>query len=484
MQLVEEGKIKLDGKITDYLKDYRKDTGDKVTIHHLLTHTSGIKSYTNIPNVWSDSLRNHYEKEYFIKHFHSSDFEFEPGEKYSYNNTGYYLLAAIAEELTGKPFGELLKERIFTPAGMLNTGSEDTEVPINKKAYGYLKRGNGFTLDPYFYMPNVMGAGHMYSTVVDLFNWDQALYDDKILSTESKKKMFTPFLSGYGYGWGIGKQPIGETGDSTTIISHSGGINGFNTVMVRLVDHKHLIVLFSNYGAAPLGEMAQNIGAIIYGEEYDFPKRPIGNYLYTIIEEEGIKNAVDLYRQLKEEEKDSFNFAENELNTLGYTLMREGKLDEAIEIFKLNVEAFSEESNPYDSMGEAYMNKGEKELAIKFYKKSLEINPANQNGIDMLKKLGVEYNSKDVVVQIEILKKYVGKYLLAEGMEFTVRLDGDKLMVTLTGQPEFQVFPMSEVKFYYKVVNAQIEFTIDENGEANLLTLYQSGRVIPCERIE
>ncbi|HAB51525.1 MAG TPA: serine hydrolase, partial [Ignavibacteriales bacterium] len=125
MQLVEEGKIKLDAKLTDYLPNYRKDTGDKVTIHHLLNHTSGITPYTSLQGVWSDSLRNHYKQDYFIEHFHSGDLQFEPGSKYVYNNTGYYLLAVIAEKVTGKGFGVLLKERIFDPLKMRNTGSED-----------------------------------------------------------------------------------------------------------------------------------------------------------------------------------------------------------------------------------------------------------------------------------------------------------------------------------------------------------------------
>ena len=345
MQLVEEGKIKLEGKVTDYLPDYRKDTGDKVTIHHLLTHTSGIVSYTNIPNVWLDSLRIHYEKEYFIKHFHSSDFEFEPGEKFSYNNTGYYLLAAIIEEVTGKSFGEVLSERILEPAGMNNSGSEDDEIAIKKMASGYLKQGNRIAEDRYMFMLNVIGAGHMYSTVEDLFIWDQALYGTEFLSEESKEKMFTPFLSNYGYGWGIRYQKIGDTGDSTKVITHSGGINGFTTLVVRLVDDNNFIALFNNMGGSPRGEMAQQIGNILYGEEFVYPKRPIGDYLYLVIEDEGIDNAVAVYKKLKEDDSTSYNFAENQLNTLGYLLLREDRVDESIVIFKLNIEAYPDEFN-------------------------------------------------------------------------------------------------------------------------------------------
>jgi len=134
MQLVEKGKIKVDGKITDYLPDYRKDTGDRVTIHHLLTHTSGIPSYTGLPGFWSDSTRNPYALEYVVKNFCSGNLEFEPGAKYVYNNTGYYLLGAIIEKVSGKPFAEVLTENILKPLQMQNTGVEVANMLFNCSA--------------------------------------------------------------------------------------------------------------------------------------------------------------------------------------------------------------------------------------------------------------------------------------------------------------------------------------------------------------
>ena len=118
MQLVEEGKIKIDEKMTTYFKNYRKDTGDKVTIHHLLTHTSGIPSYTGYPGFWSDSSRNPYTTDQLINKFCSGDLEFEPGSKFLYNNSGYVLLAKIIEEVTGKSYEENMQERIFDKIGM------------------------------------------------------------------------------------------------------------------------------------------------------------------------------------------------------------------------------------------------------------------------------------------------------------------------------------------------------------------------------
>ncbi len=485
MQLVEEGKISLDGKITDYLPEYRHDTGDRITIHQLLTHTSGIKSYTNMDHVWSDSLRNHYDKAYFIKHFHSGNLEFEPETKFAYNNTGYYLLAAIAEEVTGKPFGTLLKDRILDPTGMTNSGSEDDELIIDKMTSGYIRSLNTYREDPYMYMPNAMGAGHMYSTVEDLYKWDQILYTNKILSNASKQKMFTPFLNKYGYGWLIVKKP-GRTGeDSSVVITHSGGINGFNTVIARDTTLKNTLIIFSNIATPPLNEIVTNISKIMSGEKYDYPKKPIAAMLKEIIADEGLDAGINYYRELKSsDDASAFDFSESQLNLLGYTYLRNDQIENAIEIFKLNVEAFPEAYNTYDSMGEAYMVNGDSVLAIENYKKSLELNPGNASAIEKLKELGVEQIDDDNIVKNEILSRYIGEYELAPKFVITITVEGNQIFAQATGQAKFEIFPKKETSFYYKVVNAQIDFVENDDGIFETLILHQNGRDMPAKKIK
>ncbi|NOX17370.1 MAG: serine hydrolase [Chlorobi bacterium] len=484
MKLVEEGKIKLDGKLSDYLPYYRKETGEKVTIRQLLNHTSGIPSYTSLPGVWSDSLRNHYDKKYFIEHFHSGDLEFEPGTQFKYDNTGYYLLAAIIEEVTGKSFEEVLQEKILTPAGLTNTGVEtEEEYPIKHEAYGYMKGVSKLRRDSYIFMPNAMGAGSMYSTVGDLFKWDRVLYTDKILSAESKKKMFTPYLANYGFGWMIVSIPL-PGGDSVKVITHSGGINGFNTVMTRFPDDDNFIAVFSNVSPPPIKEILRNLMAILYDKEFEYPKKPIKDYLLEIINEEGADAAVSLYKNLKKEETETFDFSENELNLLGYELLNENRLEDAVKIFALNVEEYPKSSNVYDSYAEALMKKGENEKAVENYKKSLDLNPANKNAIERLKKLGVEYQNEKLEVSAEILKSYEGVYALAPNFNVTIRADGTALFAKATGQGEYEIFPKSETKFFYKVVDAQIEFFKDENGKVDRLVLYQNGRELPGKKVE
>src|SRR6185295_7497802 len=230
-QLVQEGKIKLDGKLTDYLPDYRKDTGDRITIHQLLNHTSGIPSYTGLPNFFQDISRNPYSVSDFVKKYASGDLEFEPGTKFNYNNSGYFLLGAIVEKVTGKPYEQALKERIFDPVGMKNTGYDHYDTILAKRAAGYEKRPGGFINAPYLDMSLPYAAGSLYSTVEDLYLWDQALYTDKLLSPQLKELMIKPGMSNYAYGWVVRKAPLGAGDEQMTIIEHGGGINGFNTLI-------------------------------------------------------------------------------------------------------------------------------------------------------------------------------------------------------------------------------------------------------------
>lgn len=387
MQLVEEGKISLEAKMTAYLPDYRKQTGDRVTIHHLLTHTSGIPSYTALPGFWSDSTRNHYSVDYVVENFCSRDLEFEPGEKYRYNNSGYYLLGAIIEAVTGKPFAQVLRERILDPVGMDNTGMDDQSQILKKRASGYVKHLTEYVNDPYFFMQNAYAAGAMYSTVEDLYKWDQALYTEKLISEKSKQKMFTPFLSNYGYGWSIDTMPLANASDSVKVIAHGGGINGFNTLIARFVEDKHLVVLLNNTGPAPLSDMSQGIVNILYDRPASLPKIPIAETLLKTLLETDVQAAIKQYRDLKADQKEEYDFGESQLNRLGYQLLGLDRVADAIEIFKLNIEAYPEAFNPYDSLGEAYMINGDYELAIKNYAKSIELNPDNTNGIEMLKKI-------------------------------------------------------------------------------------------------
>jgi CubicO group peptidase (beta-lactamase class C family) len=482
LQLVEEGKLKLDGKITDYLPDYRKDTGDKVTIHHLLNHTSGIPSYTGLPGFFQNESRNPYAVKDFVKKFASGDLEFEPGSKFSYNNSGYFLLGAIIEQVTGKSYARALQERIFDPVGMKDTGYDDDAPLIKKRATGYQKTPDGYENAPYLDMLLPYAAGSIYSTVEDLYKWDQALYDNKILSAASKELMFKPGLSNYGYGFNITDLPIGKTDQKTKIVGHSGGINGFNSHFTRAVEQKHLVVILDNVG---LGRYHRTITAsiinILNNQPYDEPKKSIAETLYKIAIEKGGAAAVAEYRCLKAGTSSGiYDFSEGELNTLGYQLLAKERTKDAIEIFKLNIEIFPAAPNPYDSLGEAYFKDGQKEPALAAYRKALELSPGNAGVIRAINRI----EGKDTKVDPSVYDAYVGEYEIAPNLILSVTREGDKLMGQPSGQGKLELEPVSETQFTVTRVRASITFEKDAAGKVTGLIFVQGTRTTNAKKIK
>ncbi|WP_373518018.1 serine hydrolase [Pricia sp.] len=488
LQLVAEGKLKLDEPITAYLPDYPKANGNKITLHDLLTHTSGIPNYTSFPKFFEERSRNPYTVEEFVKVFADSTLQFIPGETFAYSNSGYFLLGAIIEKVTGKSYEDQLEKRIFTPLKMNNSGFDHHENMLKKRATGYQKLGNGYQNSSYLDMSIPYSAGSLYATVEDLYLWDQALYTDQILNKESKDLMFAQYIPAfeghYGYGWNMVRRPKGNSKDSVETIGHGGGINGFNTLITRFPVEKNLIVLLNNTGGAPLDEITTAMSGILYGKPYDMPKKSVANSLSGVINEKNIAAGLEHFKQLKDAE--DYSLKEDEMNSVGYQFLRSDNIEAAMAIFKLNVEEYPKSSNVYDSYGEALMKKGDKGNAIINYKKSLELNPGNTNAMDKLKKMGVATEGliKEVTVEPTILESYVGKYQLQPGFVITVRKEGDQLKAQATGQPEFEIYPKAKNIFYLKVVAAELTFNKNDQGAVESLTLNQGGQQLVGKRLQ
>ena len=385
MQLVAEGKLKLDGKLTDYLPDYRKDTGDRITIAQLLNHTSGIPSYTSQPTFFAESSRDPYTPVEFVKKFASGDLEFEPGSKFTYNNSAYFLLGVIIEKVTGKPYADAVQERIFTPLGMKSSGYDLAAPVLPKRASGYEPRGGDVVNAPYLDMTVPYAAGSLYSTVEDLYLWDRALYTDRLLRDDLKKHLFTPTLQDYGFGWVIKKVRLDDGKSELGTISHAGGINGFSTRIFRVPETKELVVLLDNTSRGDkLNALSSSIFSILHDIE---PKQPRRSAVDELRKETNGAAIVARYRELRKTKPDEYEYQESDLNTLGYSMLTQSRVDDAIEIFKLNVEMYPQSGNPYDSLGEAYAVKGDKELALRNYRKSVELDPENKNAIDAIARL-------------------------------------------------------------------------------------------------
>lgn len=386
LQLVQEGKLKLDDTVSAILPWYRQDTGTRFTVHHLLNHTSGLPNYTNA-EFFAGPGRRTWGTEAFVKQFCSGDLEFEPGAEYRYSNSGYFLLGAVIEQVTGKSYERNLRERILDPLGMKDTGYDLQEIILPKHASGYMRRGGQVTAADYVDLSTPGAAGAMYSTVEDMVRWDQALYTNTLLGPELKAKMFTPGLGQYGYGWGIRTLPIGPGKAERTLVRHSGDIPGFSSYIMRVPEERHLVVIMSNFDNRALRAVGEGVLDILYGRTAPDPKRSLAETLHKTYQAKGLDVAVRQYRDIKASEAEKYGMDESALVALGYQLLGAGKTDDAIAIFKLNIEAFPQGWNSYDSLAEAYMTAGKKEDAVRNYAKSLELNPGNRNAVDQLNEL-------------------------------------------------------------------------------------------------
>jgi D-alanyl-D-alanine carboxypeptidase len=261
LQLVEAGKLKLDDPVKKYYEQ-APPAWDKITVHHLLTHTSGIPSYTAIPNFFRDKSRDPLEPAEIVKMTQDKPLEFEPGEKWIYNNTGYVLLGYIIEKASGEEYADYARKHIFEPLGMKDTGYDVQKVILKKRASGYSPEG---TNAAYLDMTLPYSAGSLYSTVDDMLIWDQALHEGKLVSKESYDRMFTPVKNNYAYGWNV------VTFSGRTEQAHGGGINGFNTYFVRYPAERLAVAVFANMNGPYADQIAKGLSRMFFGEPVSLP---------------------------------------------------------------------------------------------------------------------------------------------------------------------------------------------------------------------
>lgn len=198
----------------------------------------------------------------FVRTFAGLPLDFEPGTAFRYSNSGYFLLGAIIEQVTGKPYAQVLSENILQPLHMQDSGYDLPGTILPRRAAGYDKKGPAITNTTYLNMAVPYAAGSIYSTVLDLYKWDQALYTTQLLSEASKALLFKPFRSNYAYGWSTGKAAMAT--DTVALVYHNGGINGFGTYLVRAPKDHQLVVVLDNEGGAHAGQVATDMLRVLY----------------------------------------------------------------------------------------------------------------------------------------------------------------------------------------------------------------------------
>ena len=374
LKLAEEGKIDLQETVRDYFPDYPAPQGDQVTIHHLLTHTSGIPSYTNFPEYASEIEREPFAPDSLVKLFSGRDLEFEPGTEWRYSNSGYFLLGAIIEEITGKPYHQVLQERILDPLALRNTGYDHYGELIDRRANGYVRTFEGYENARYFNSSVPYAAGSMYSTVRDLYKWDQALYTDRLFEDPKyKEMMFTPHMQDYGYGWFIREMPLGEDGDEVKVIEHGGGIRGFITGFMRLVDDRHLVVVMDNTQSNTVQTITEDLARLVYGQAVELPKASVAKRLYETVKERGAEAAVQQYRTLKEQRPDAYNYSASALNNLGIYYVQNGQHEAALTLLQLNAQEHPDVPAAHSTLAAVYQQLGNAEQAQEHRRRASEL---------------------------------------------------------------------------------------------------------------
>ncbi|MDT8324964.1 MAG: serine hydrolase, partial [Bacteroidota bacterium] len=452
LKMVEAGAVELDAVIRDYIPYYPEPQGSRVTIHQLLNHTSGIPSYTNLPDFGEDVMLRDMPADSILAKVWHLDFEFEPGTDYAYNNSGYFILGVIIEKAASMSYEKALKTYLFQPLALENTGMEKNSVVTPRLAEGYRRTPLGWDRAAYMSTSWPFSAGMLYSTVGDLHRWTRALHAGEVFdSEETYRKMTTPYKQNYGYGLGIQDLNLGDR--KIPAIMHSGGINGFTSQCWYLPEDAYTIVVLDNAQGASQ-QVAGAIVRVLYGLPLEPVLPSIADEVARVQISDGVDEALERYDQLKESESDAWDFSENELNLLGYWYLQRGEIAEALAVFRKNIDAYPEASNPYDSMGEALYEAGRYEESIEMYRKALELNPGSRTAPVMLRKMGVDVEEKVVEIDEDVQESYVGKYELQPGFVLTVTREGSRMFTQATGQQRVEIYPSSQKEFYLKVVEA------------------------------
>ena len=373
--LVKKGKLSLDDTIDRFFKELPKDKRN-ITIHQLLTHSAGL-----IHSFGMDHLRS--TTEVFFKDLFKTKLLQKPGKTYKYSNTGYSILARIIEIISKKSYEEFLRNNLFIPSGMMQTGYFLPKWKKDNIASNYLYnyRDTGSILEQMHQLGSVpwffKGNGAIHSTVNDMFKWYQALKNNKILSKSLTAKMTTAFISEqessrshYGYGWAIY-----NSDRNTKIVTHNGGNSA--TLLhefIWLPKEDVVIIYFTNSYSREIESVAWEIEKIIFNEDYKVKKinKSITLFLLDFIEKNERTDSNKLLSLLREKYRKDLNDSDI-LNSLGYRLLEMKNILWAIEIFKLNTVLYSDDSNVWDSLGDGYLSNNQNKEAIQNYTKAVEL---------------------------------------------------------------------------------------------------------------
>jgi CubicO group peptidase (beta-lactamase class C family)/uncharacterized protein YneR len=461
LMLAQQGKLSLQDAIGKYLSPF--PTGDKkVTIEHLLTHTSGIKSYTNMEE-WLPLWRKDMTPLEIIDMSRDKPFEFMPGERWNYNNTGYVMLGAIIEKVSGRTYEEFIQANIFTPLAMNHSHYDHTERVISRRVPGYQKGNDGFINAPYLSMTQPYAAGSLLSSVDDLATWNDAVFSGKLVGKEWLDKAFTAYRlangesTGYGYGWFISDL------NGHRCIEHGGGINGFTSYGISLPDDRVYVTILTNGAIAGRNPepRAVRIAELVLGLP-QLERKPIA------LSKDKLESLVGVY----ENQDGETRFITRE----GSRLFSQRAGGSKNEILASAPDEFFFADSP---------------TVIRFTK-----DPSGEiEGLYVRARIGpaeiyrrtakpLPVARREISLAPELLGRYAGEYEIMPGFSIVVTVEAGRLMGQATGQPKIELFAESATNFFLKAIDAQIIFDRDASGKITALTLLQGGQKLPGKKVK
>lgn len=387
LKLMEQGKLNLSDKIACLFPETPDDKKD-ITLHHLLTHTSGISPATG------GFRYDEADKEQFLEEFFQSELISIPGDIHRYANANYIMLAAILEVVSGQEYASFLRTYLWEPANLDQTGYKQFSFPSDDFAHGYfyhhstgLWKDWGITQE---HLPDnenhwySVGKGDLYSTLEDLYKWHQALENNVVLKAETRELMESPLVaenasysSHYGYGWAIVNSQTGSK-----IVTHNGSNGIYFADLIRFVEDDVVVIVLSN---TILGNSAQNVAWEISQMVFntDYQPVPLSKNIYELIydfmrsHEPAHAKKLPAFLELRMGNEELNRVI---LNRLGFSLIDlEEKPAWGLAWLKLNVKLFPEDGNLWDSLGEAYFRYQQKDEAMNSFKKALILGKSSEN---------------------------------------------------------------------------------------------------------
>ena len=456
LMLEEEGKLSIQDKLSTYLPSY--PNGDQITIHHLLNHTSGIKSYTEMAglNTFGKNDKSPIE---IIDYFKDESVDFKPGEQWHYNNSGYIVLGYIIEKVSGIAYEDFIQQRIFDPLGMKNSYYGDKSRIIKNRASGYQPTAQGFRNATQISMTIPYAAGSLMSCVDDLFLWHKAIRDNTLISASSKAKAHTNTTlnngerTNYGYGWQINEL------NNKQSIEHGGGIFGFVTQGVYVPDEDIYAIVLTNANGNSPQEITLQLASMVM----DTP-------MFTE------KTSITLSQKQLQQWVGTYQF---DNDVLRFVTLEEGQLYSQregggkIAISPTNDHMFSFE-NSFATY--TFSIENGKKMAL-FKDRILE-----EKGIESNKKAASE--KEGIALNPAVIKEYVGTYELNPSFKIVITTEGNQIFAEATGQSKIEVFGEDTDAFFLKVVPAKLIFTRDATNKVTHITLHQGGQEMKGARID